>query len=77
MTITNKSSLEIVEEFARGMDMERVFDEFEKIDDPNVREAVRSVIVEERRECPECGNAMMNDEDVGELYCPLGCFSFQ
>jgi len=71
----NEATLEVVEAKARTMEMDRVIEELEKSEIPEVRERIQSVIDEERT-CPECQNDMLWNEKDELLYCPLGHFEY-
>lgn len=71
----HKASLEAVEELARRMEPEKVYEEFDKAENEEVREVVRDVI-EDKATCKKCGNDMLRNADEGKIYCPLGCFEF-
>jgi ribosomal protein S27AE len=71
--MVKEPSLMIVEEMAEGMSLERLYEQYDKTNNPKVKQRVKEVI-ERRRKCPECGNDMMVDETEEVLYCPIGCF---
>lgn len=68
-------SLKMVRIVANSMEPDKLFDEYEQIEDPEVEEVVMDVILD-RRVCPRCGNSLMSDAKADILYCPIDSYEF-